>query len=64
MARMGDLFGILSKTLHRHVFYISETYAIYSSCFPSKVRYILGNFTSANEQLGGKHDSLIDLIIH
>ena len=24
-AIMGNFFGILSKTLHRHVFYISET---------------------------------------
>ena len=28
MARMGDLFGILCKTLHRHVYYISENYNI------------------------------------
>ena len=26
MARMGDLFGILNKTLHRHVFYIFFIY--------------------------------------
>ena len=37
MARMGDLFGIFSKTLHRHVFYIFVY--IWDLCYCIKIAW-------------------------